>query len=322
MTLIAVDWGTSALRGALLGEHGEVLEQCASAQGILNVPPGQFATVFRANFGHWLSTGTTLTLISGMAGSQQGWVEAPYCACPAGFEELGAKLQWITGEGTTPVAAPVAIVPGLSCEHNGIPDVMRGEEIQVFGALQLLGLHDATVVLPGTHSKWVTVRGQRILHFRSYMTGEVFALLRQHSLLARTLPPLGPTPTSKAEDAPPEAEDTEAFDDGVIHALRSHSLLNTAFSTRTLALFGRKSPAALVSYLSGLVIGEELRAQHPEPGSEVIVIGSAALTQRYARALALCQVKVRLIGAESTWHGLWALSKKLQTMGKPMQTLA
>ena len=319
MTLIAVDWGTSALRGALLGEHGEVLDQCASSQGILNVPPGQFAAVFRANFGHWISENPTLTLISGMAGSQQGWVEAPYCACPAGFEELGAKLKWINGE------APqhhLAIVPGLSCEHSGIPDVMRGEEIQVFGALQLLGLHDTTVVLPGTHSKWVTVRGQRILHFRSYMTGEIFALLRQHSLLARTLPPLLPTPTSGAEDAPPETEDTAAFDDGVTHALRSHSLLNTAFSTRTLALFGRKSPTALVSYLSGLVIGEELRAQHPEPGSEVIVIGSAALTQRYARALALCQVKVHRIGAESTWHGLWALSKTLQTMGKSMQTPA
>lgn len=307
MTLIAVDWGTSALRGVLLGEHGEVLDQCASDQGILKVPVGQFASVFRANFGHWLDASASLVLISGMAGSQQGWVEAPYCACPAGFEELGAKLRWINAERIT---TPVAIVPGLSCEHSGIPDVMRGEEIQVFGALKLLSRVDATVVLPGTHSKWVTVRGQRILHFRSYMTGEVFALLRQHSLLARTLPSL-------AEGAPPETEDTEAFDDGVTHALRSQSLLNTAFSTRTLALFGRKSPSALVSYLSGLVIGEELRAEHPEPDSEVIVIGSPALTQRYARALALRQVKASIIGAESTWNGLWSLSKTLQTVAKP-----
>ena len=302
--LIAVDWGTSSLRAARLDARGQVLEERASAQGILHVPAGQFATVFEANFGDWMKHGATfssenpcLTLISGMAGSQQGWVEAPYRACPAGFEELGARLQWV-------VPGRVAIVPGLSCEHEGIPDVMRGEEVQVFGALQRLGLRDARLVLPGTHSKWVTVQDQQVRHFRTFMTGEVFALLRQHSLLARTLPPLMDGQVQDVFDGP-------AFDDGVAHALRSASLLHTAFSTRTLALFGRQPANALASYLSGLVIGEELRAQALAPGSDVIIIGSAALQQRYERALAQCQVSARCIGAEATWQGLWALSQTL-----------
>jgi 2-keto-3-deoxy-galactonokinase len=92
----------------------------------------------------------TLCLISGMAGSKQGWREAPYCACPAGFDAIAAQLEWVE-------PGRIAIVPGLSIDRSGVPDVMRGEETQIFGALQLLGLDNARLVLPGTHSKWVTV---------------------------------------------------------------------------------------------------------------------------------------------------------------------
>ena len=306
MSLVAVDWGTSALRGALLDDHGNVREQRSSAQGILQVPQGQFATIFEANFAHWTSARgqfdseiPPLALISGMAGSQQGWVEAPYCACPAGFDDLAAQLAWVQ-------PGRVAIVPGLSCEHDGVPDVMRGEEVQIFGALQGLNLSDARIVLPGTHSKWASVEAGRILHFRSFMTGEFFALLRQHSILSRTLPDPGDAGAS-------DALDLAAFDDGVAHALRSKSLLNTAFSARTLALFKRRTAAALLSYLSGLVIGEELRAQDLKALGEVIVVGSEALTTRYERALAQVGVLVRRVGAEATWHGLWSISQALAT---------
>jgi 2-dehydro-3-deoxygalactonokinase len=130
------------------------------------------------------------------------------------------------------------------------------------------------------------------------MTGEFYALLSQHSLLARTI----------AADAP---FDDGAFADGVTHAIKNGSLLNTAFSTRTLALFGRKSASALASYLSGLVIGEELRAMAPAPGSEVVLIGSPQLTSRYTQALALRDVRSRALGAEATWAGLHALSATL-----------
>ena len=168
--LIAIDWGTSSLRGALIenGSVAEVAQERTFTRGILTVEPGGFSAVFESCFGDWM-TSDALCLISGMAGSQQGWLEAPYCPCPANFDNVAARLAWI-------VPGRIAIVPGLSIHINAIPDLMRGEETQIFGAPQLLDLNDARLVLPGTHSKWVTVIEQKITHFSSWMTGEFYAL--------------------------------------------------------------------------------------------------------------------------------------------------
>ena len=291
-TLLAVDWGTSSLRGALLDPQGRVVEERTFARGILTVPPGGFPALFEACFGDWTNAEDTLCLIAGMAGSQQGWMQAPYCPCPAGFDEIASQLTWIQ-------PGRIAIVPGLRCENNGMPDVMRGEEIQVFGALQLLAIQDALLVLPGTHSKWVNVQAGTIRSFSTFMTGEFYALLRQHSILARTLP---------ENDG---AIDQDAFDRGVALALGGGSLLQTVFSVRTLSLFEAMPGAALPSYLSGLVIGEELRAQKLAADAHVILIGSDALTHRYERALAQRAVTVQRVGAEATWRGLWALAQTL-----------
>ena len=291
-TLLAVDWGTSSLRGALLDPQGRVVEERTFARGILTVPPGGFPAVFEAYFGDWTNAEEILCLIAGMAGSQQGWMPAPYCTCPAGFGEIASQLTWIK-------PGRIAIVPGLRCENNGMPDVMRGEEIQVFGALQLLDIQDALLVLPGTHSKWVAVQAGTIRNFSTFMTGEFYALLRQHSILARTLP---------EGDG---AIDQDAFDQGVALALGGGSLLQTAFSVRTLSLFDRMPGSALPSYLSGLVIGEEIRAQQLAANARVILIGSDALTHRYERALAQRAVPVQRVGAKATWRGLWALAQTL-----------
>jgi len=288
--LIAIDWGTSSLRGALI-ENGSVAEERTFARGILTVEPGGFPEVFESCFGDWM-TPDALCLISGMAGSQQGWLEAPYCPCPAGFDDVAAQLAWI-------VPDRIAIVPGLSIDINGIPDVMRGEETQIFGALQLLDLNDARLVLPGTHSKWVTVINQKITHFSTWMTGEFYALLRQHSILARTLPAAEPP------------HDGDAFEQGVGYALRGDGLLHTAFSTRTLALFQRMAPSALPSYLSGLVIGDELRVQRLQRGETVIVMGAEALAARYEQALGLLGVSCRQVGSQATWRGLRAIADTL-----------
>lgn len=300
-TLLAVDWGTSSLRGAWLDARGQTVEERSFARGILTVAPGEFPSVLKSCFGDWMQGPDALCLMSGMVGSKQGWLEAPYCTCPADFKDVAANMAWVE-------PGHVAIVPGMSCEHNGlhdvsrlqrIPDVMRGEETQIFGALQLLGLQEALVVLPGTHSKWVRVQAGRIQSFSTFMTGEFFALLRQHSILSRTLP---------ASDG---EFDSEAFEQGVMLALRSNSLLHTAFSTRTLSLFDRLPAAVLPSYLSGLVIGEELRAQTLQTNAEVVIIGSASLTQRYQSALALRDVPSRRVGSEATWAGLWAIAQTL-----------
>jgi 2-dehydro-3-deoxygalactonokinase len=289
--LLAVDWGSSSLRGALLDADGAALEERSFARGILTVEAGGFPAVFESCFGDWMTPGT-LCLISGMAGSKQGWREAPYCACPAGFGSIAAALEWVE-------AGRIAIVPGLSIDKAGVPDVMRGEETQIFGALQLLGLSHARVVLPGTHSKWATVRDRQVTDFSTWMTGEFYALLRRHSILARMLP----------EGEP--ALDEAAFGQGVAHALAGPGLLNTAFSTRTLSLFSRMAAEALPSYLSGLVIGEELKSQTLPRGEAVVVMGAEALTVRYEQALAQLGVPVKRVGAGATWRGLRAIADTL-----------
>ncbi|MBC5784327.1 2-dehydro-3-deoxygalactonokinase [Ramlibacter sp. USB13] len=291
--LIAVDWGTSSLRAARIAADGTVLEQRASQRGILTVPAGGFPGVLHEACGDWLEDPAALCLVSGMAGSRQGWVEAPYCPCPAGFGELAQALLWVEPR-------RIALVPGLSCEADGVPDVMRGEEVQVFGAMALLGAQHGTFVLPGTHSKWVRVDAGRVQSFATCMSGEFYALLRQHSILARTLP---------QDDG---ALDEAAFVRGVQHAQRSGSLLHAAFSARTLSLFDRLDTPVAPSYLSGLVIGEELRLQARDAG-DVVLVGSPQLTRRYAIALAALGRGSRALGAEATWRGLWALARSLES---------
>ena len=292
MTLVALDWGTSSLRGALLADDGSLLEERSFARGILTVEKGGFKAVFDSCFGDWMQPGT-LCLIAGMAGSQQGWMQAPYCPCPVGFADIAAQLVWVEPK-------RIAIVPGLSVDKGGIPDVIRGEETQVFGALQLLGLNDACMVLPGTHSKWVTVTNQRVTDFSTWMTGEFYALLRQHSILARTLP------------AADSAHVPQAFAQGVRTAVQGKGLLTTAFSVRALALFDRMAPSAMPSYLSGLVIGEELKSQNLKIGDDLVLIGAPELCARYEQALALVGITAQIIGNQATWLGLHVLANTLK----------
>ncbi len=293
--LIAVDWGTSSLRSALLDMHGNVLEERSLPRGILTVPAGDFPGVLAMATAHWPQDGA-LCLVSGMAGSRQGWQEAAYCPCPAGFADLAARLAWVE-------PGRVAIVPGLSCEEQGVPDVMRGEETQIFGALKLLDRSEMVLVLPGTHSKWVHVAAGRIVSFSTFMTGEFYALLRQHSILSRTLPQA-------------EGElDQPAFERGVRYAVQSGNLLHAAFSARTLALFDRIPAEALPSYLSGLVIGEELRSQElAVKGAGLVLVGAEALTARYRLALQLLGMPAVVVGAEATWRGLWGIAQMLGTI--------
>lgn len=296
--LVAIDWGTSSLRAARLDAGGAVLDERHSSDGILNVPPGGFPDAFARLVQDWPLAAGTPCLASGMVGSRQGWQEAPYCPCPAGAVELARHLEWLDAPG----GVRLGLVPGLCTLQGGVHDVMRGEEVQVFGALELLGRDDGLFVLPGTHSKWVRVAQGRIVGFSTFMTGEVYAVLRQHSILGRTLPP---------DDGP---LDGAAFLRGVLHARQAGSLLHGAFAARTASLFGQLPPASLPSYLSGLVIGEELRAQRLEnSGADPVLVGSEALTHRYRLALRTFGLGCTCLGAEATWRGLWSLARTLET---------
>ena len=298
--LIAIDWGTSSLRGARFDRHGQRLDERHLPRGILSVVAGEFPAVLQECFGDWMQETQALCLLSGMVGSRQGWQEAPYCPCPAGFAELGQHLLWLQ-------PGRLAIVPGLSVQHHeGLPagfavaqhDVMRGEEIQIFGALALSGLQDATVVLPGTHSKWARVVRGAITGFRSFMTGEVYALMRQHSILSRTLP----------ADAPWHEG---AFAQAVLLAQHTPSVLSSLFATRTLALFDTLPADQHPSFLSGLLIGEELRAMQSHSSGALLLVGSATLTLRYQCALQALGLTARSLGDEATWAGHLALAHHL-----------
>ena len=293
--LLAIDWGSTSLRAALLDEAGGVLEERPAPRGMLSIAPGEFPEVFEQHFGDWMDVAGTRCVMAGMVGSKQGWVEAGYCACPAGLGEIAAALKPVDSQ-SSKQGRRIAIVPGVWCDHEGVPDVMRGEETQVFGALDLLGLQDGVFVLPGTHSKWVTVEAGRIRDLSTVMSGEFYDFLRRHSILARTL---GPAAAGSLDEA--------AFDRGVLMALQGGSLMQTAFSVRTLSLFERMAGEALASYLSGLVIGEELRCRPVRQGSKVVVIGAPALAGRFERALRLQGGAAVLLGDQAAWRGLWVI---------------
>ena len=299
--LIAVDWGTSSLRAALMAPDGTVLDRRAGADGVMAMAGRVYADVLADLVGPWHSGHPDAPiLLSGMVGSRQGWREAPYVACPAGAADLVAGL-------TAVEAGPLGrafIVPGLShAPPGGAPDVIRGEEVQVFGALRRLGVASGLFVLPGTHSKWALVEGGRVVRFHTFMTGEVYGLMRRHSILGRLMP--------ETEEAPGETPDMAAFDRGAAAALDGGAPLNALFSARTLGLFGALPAAALPGYLSGLLIGEEVREALALAGDRpaaVHLIAEPHLAALYARVLDRLGIASRAV-EDAAFLGLHDLAR-------------
>jgi len=186
--LIGIDWGTTSFRAYRIDADGGVLETRSAPAGILKVADGDFEAVLEREVGSWLAAAPALpVVISGMITSRQGWLEVPYCACPAGSAELAEALR----EHVTRAGRRLRFVPGLSLiGSDRVPDVIRGEETQIIGELGLAGddgLGRQAIVLPGTHSKWVFAEEGRIVWFATFMTGEVFAVLKEHSILGRLM---------------------------------------------------------------------------------------------------------------------------------------
>lgn len=262
-TLISIDWGTSSLRAYLVAGDGRVIERRDGPKGILAVEDGRFADILRATCRDWIDrAGRLPVVLSGMIGSRQGWIEAPYVAGPAGPSELAAALVPVTVDGF----GPIRLVPGILVRSDGVPDVMRGEECQILGALVAMGRTDGTLVLPGTHSKHAVVVDGAIVGFRTYMTGEAFAALRQHTILGRMMAGSG---------------DGSGFDRGV-DAAAGRPLLHAIFGARTLRLMDELAESEAADYLSGLLIAHELTSLPAEVPA--IVIGADDLVARYRRA--------------------------------------
>ncbi len=292
--LLAADWGTSNFRLFLFSADGEVIARHAANIGLKNLGVLSFEQALTSVMKDDFARPDLPILLSGMVGSRQGWAEAPYVAAPAGLKQVVAGLV-----GAPSDKLKVKIVPGLSApaDHAGLTNVMRGEETQVFGVAG--GNGDGVFVLPGTHSKWARVENGAITGFSSYMTGEMFQVLKSHSILGALM----------AGDI----DDADAFTLGIDRALDDKSFLSLVFSVRTEGLFGHIAPESLSSYLSGLLIGSEVRAEIARHGRRPIgLIGDGALIQLYERALRHVGFDdiTRHPGDDAAAAGLWAIARQ------------
>ena len=315
--LVALDWGTTSFRGWLLGAGGEVVDEVRTDDGTLRCSAGagsapERATAFERALvrlcGPWLDRHPGVpVLAAGMVGSNHGWADAGYLDVPAALPRLADHLTTVALE--VPVAgAVVHLVPGLRVTGPD-PDVLRGEEVQLLGALDAVreegGAPIARAVLPGTHSKWVRLDGDRVTGFGTVMTGELYGLLLRDSILAR-LADGGPDGGA----APP---DPEAFDRGLDTEARrgdDDGLAALLFTARTLVMAGSLRPAQVADYLSGLLVGSEVRhALRADPARLVTVCAARATARRYQRALEHHGATARVVGEDVAARGLWRIAR-------------
>ena len=273
--LIAVDWGTSNRRIFTLDADGAVLDRRGDDHGVLNCKDfkGEVDAIRKA-------AGGAPVLMAGMVGSNRGWVEVPYVAAPAGLAAIAAGVKW--------VEPGVGIVPGVAWSDGAAADVMRGEEVQVVGALALGLIGDGLAAHPGTHGKWIEIEDGRITRFRTVMTGDIFAALKAKSILSDLL----------AHDA----GTGEPFIAGVDHGLAQTDLTAELFTVRARVLLGGAAAADAASYVSGLLIGSEVRIGLGRLRTDVVpVIGTPELTERLAIALGRAGRTARIVDGEAAF---------------------
>lgn len=289
--MIGIDWGSSNLRAYRFGADGGVLEARSSEAGAAALAPEDFEPVLAALLAGWTGAGDPIVL-AGMVGRRGGWREVPYLACPADPRTLARSVLTLEAP-----FGPCFLVPGLSVrDSNGVGDVMRGEETQILGAR----IETGTVILPGTHTKWARVVEGRIIDFATAMTGELYRLLRHHSLLGQL-----------AVTGAPFA--AAAFRAGALRALEAGGIERILFSARADVLLGSLEPEAVESYLSGVLIGGEVAALSAMLDAPPVLIGGESLRARYAEVLALAGSPgaASLDGAEAVARGLWRIGQEL-----------
>ena len=293
--LVGVDWGTTRLRAALIDADGTVHARSESEDGLMAVAGGGFEAALSRVLARLDAKGVPI-LMAGMVGSRQGWAEAPYVDAPASLAMLAEALLAVR---TT--LGDVAIVPGVAMGRaGGRADVMRGEETEVFGAIAALDRRDGRFVLPGTHSKWVTVEDGAIAAFETYMTGDAYQALARHTILSKML---APDPT-----------DADAFAAGFARGLeeadaigRPGALLSRLFGLRAEGLFDRLGADEAAGKLSALLIGAEVAAAAGEVRG-VALVGASRLTALYRQALEHRGVAVEIAPEGCAARGLAAIA--------------
>jgi len=303
---IAGDWGTSHLRLSLCDAEGRVIEG-TSGPGVSGLGR-KLAEMFASLTADWdRAHGELPAILCGMAGSTLGWRDVPYLACPVDARAISSGVVRFAFGGRT-----VAILPGLSCRNRlGNPDVVRGEETQVLGALQIdpaLGVGARLLCLPGTHTKWILLRDGAIREFLTGFTGELFAILARESVL------IGDK-TESADDGP-------GFDEALTQVAKhpEADLIHLLFATRSRQVTGAMERSGAASYLSGLIVGRDiagaLRAFGSESAREIALVGAPHLTGLYARASWSRGIEsVRIDGSAAAVAGMAACRETLFETG-------
>jgi 2-dehydro-3-deoxygalactonokinase len=292
---VAADWGTSQLRLWLMDDAGAVQEARRAPCGMGGLAPSDFEPALVDLLGDALPRVGRLTVICcGMAGSRQGWAEAPYAAVPCAPPSAAEAVKAPTSD----PRLDVWLLPGIRQESP--PDVMRGEETQIAGLLNTEPDFDGVACLPGTHTKWVHLSAGEVVSFRSFLTGELFALLADRSVLRHAVAG--------------EGWDDAAFEEAVTDALsRPAEVAAKLFEIRAASLLQGLEPAPARARLSGLLIGIELAAARPYwLGQDVRLVGEAGIARAYGAALSAQGVALRardadamtLAGLTAAWHAL------------------
>jgi 2-dehydro-3-deoxygalactonokinase len=281
---IAVDWGTSSFRLWLVDRAGEVLAERRSDEGMLAAAKAGFAAVLQSHLAAVEAPDHLPVLICGMAGARTGWVEAGYVDTPAPLAAVLQQAARVPGE-----AHDIRILPGIAQRDASTPDVMRGEETQLLGALGLEAPGEALVCMPGTHSKWVRVTDGTVERFSTFMTGELFSVVSRETIR----PP--------AAAAARDAEDIASFKAAVKAAYEAPAFAaNLLFGARSRQLLFGGTPAAARETLSGTLIGTELAAglSGTVPKAGITLIASGRLAALYRQAFEALSVTVKPIDAD------------------------
>lgn len=281
---VAVDWGTSSFRLWLVDRAGRVLAERRSDEGMMAAAKAGFPAVLQAHLAAVEAPAHLPVLVCGMAGAKTGWVEAGYVDTPAPLSAVLRQAARVPGE-----ARDIRILPGIAQRDAMAPDVMRGEETQLLGALGLEAAGEALVCMPGTHSKWVRVKNGTVAHFSTFMTGELFGVVSRETILSLAV--------AGADDS----EDVDSFKAAVKAAYDAPAFAaNLLFGARSRQLLFGSTAAAARETLSGTLIGAELAAglSGTVPKAGITLIASGRLASLYRLAFDALSVTTQPIDAD------------------------
>ncbi len=283
---IAIDWGTSSFRLWMIDRNGDVLAERRSGEGMTTAARVGFETVLDAHRAAIGAPKDLPVLVCGMAGAKQGWVEAGYLDTPTDLSAIPAAAVRIAG-----LDADIRVLPGLAQRDAAAPDVIRGEETQLLGAVDTLGAGDRLVCMPGTHSKWVRLVGDRVEGFSTFMTGELFDAIAQHTILSHSIAGAGAV-----------AGDSAAFSDAVTRTIAAPGLATSRlFSVRAGGLLAGLSADDAKARLSGTLIGLEIAGALSlvAEGTPIALVASGGLGALYQTALAAAGLSPSLVDADA-----------------------